>query len=294
MTGIYKFQTSRLAKLALWQARLSAPVAILSFLLMRFAGLHPSIALYCFAAAVLMATLSILTSWAAFPGIWFKGMKGGKWLWGAFVRSLFVLLPAAVFAYFYFTTPPFSDLSTNPVDPPEFTVAWQLRQDQDNDLTIASLAEREQQALAFPELESLEVNQPIALMQMLIADELAKRKWNVLRADEATENTEESEFEASTRSIITGLVYVMSIRLRSDGEETTILDMRSASLWGPRDFGLNAGRIKSFLVDVRSRIDQGVQRYELKLEELERLRRLQQGPLPRPRPKDLGPKSSSG
>ena len=279
---------SRLAHWALGFARLSIPVAILSFLLMRFGGLHPSIALYCFAASVCLALLSILTSWAAFPAIWFDGQKGGRSLWGAFLRSLVVLLPAAVFGYFYFTLPPFSDLSTNPLNPPEFVAAWQMRSDADNSLAIASLDAREQQALAYPALKSQTYAHSVALMQLAIADELKKHEWQVLRAEEQPETDGNAYYEAYTRSVFTGLRYVMSIRLSPNGDEESNLDMRSASLWGPRDFGMNARRIQSFIEGVESRLETNVQRYELKLEEIERLRRLQRGPIPRPKPENLG------
>jgi hypothetical protein len=288
MSGIYKFKTSRLAPWALWFARLCIPVAILSFLLMRFGGLHPSIAIYCFAVSVLLAALSILTSWAAFHAIWFEGYRGGKWLWGAFVRSMVVLLPAAVAAFFYFTLPPFSDLSTNPIDPPEFVAAWQMRTDADNSLAIASLKVREAQTLAYPTLKSLVYDQPIALMQLALADELQKSKWQILRSEEQKADGDNAYYEAYTRSIITGLRYVVVIRLSPTGEEETTLDMRSASLWGGHDFGMNARRIEGFVEGINERMSSNVQRYELQLEEIERLRRLQMGPLPKPKPKNLG------
>ena len=292
MPGIYKFKTSRLADWALWFARLSIPVAILSFLLMRFGGLHPAVAIYCFGASVLLAVLSILTSLIAFHSIWSEGYKGGGKLWGSFVRCLVVLLPAAVFAYFYFSVPPFSDLSTDPLDPPDFVAAWQTRQDFDNSLAIASLDEREQQALAYPTLKTQTYDQPVALMQLAVADELKKNKWQILRAQEQQSEEDSAYYEVVTRSIITGLRYVICIRLRPEGEEETNFDMRSASLWGTHDFGLNASRITNFISGLETRLNTNVQRYELKLEEIERLRRLQMGPIPRPKPANLGKKAT--
>ena len=287
MAGIYKFKTSRFALWALWFARLSLPVAILSFLLMRFGGLHPSIAIYCFAASVCLTLLSIVTSIIAFHAIWFDGQKGGSWLWGAFLRNLLIVLPLLVFAYFYFMLPPFSDLSTNPLDPPEFIAAWQMRGDADNSLDLASLDEREQQALAYPALKSQTYAQSVALMQLAIVDELKKSKWQILRSKEQESDEDSAYYEAYTSSFFTGLRYVVSIRLRPNGEEETVLDIRSASLWGDADFGLNARRIQNFIAGLATRMDTNVQRYELQLEEIERLRRLEQGPLPRPKPSDL-------
>ncbi|WP_319410814.1 DUF1499 domain-containing protein [uncultured Cohaesibacter sp.] len=287
MAGIYNFKTSRLAQWAFWFARLSIPVAILSFLLMRFGGLHPSIAIYCFASAVCLALLSILTSWAAFHAIWFDGQKGGSRLWGAFLRSLVVLLPALVFAYFYYSLPHFSDLSTNPLEPPEFVASWQMREDADNSLDVASLTERERQALAYPSLKSKTYEQPVALLQLALADELKSKKWQLLRTEEQQGEDDSAYFEAYTRSFFTGMRSVISIRLQPLSDEETQVDMRSASLWGTVDFGMNARRILSFLEDLEARVGSSEQRYELQLEEIERLRRLQMGPIPRPKPKNL-------
>ncbi|PLW78384.1 DUF1499 domain-containing protein [Cohaesibacter celericrescens] len=284
MPGIYKFKTSRLALWALLLARLSIPVAILSFLLMRFGGLHPSLAIYCFAASVALALLSILVSLAAFPTIWFDGQIGGMRLWGTFLRSLFVLLPALAFAYFYFSRPAFSDLSTNPIDPPEFVEAWKLRGDNDNSLESASLAEREKQALAYPSLNSKKIEQPIELVHLLVLDELKKQNWELLRISDYRDSVDGSDFEATTRSVITGLRYAMSVRLRPDGEEASILDMRSASLWGPHDFGINAARIMNFMASVDNRLEGGIKHFELQIEEEERQRRLERGPIPRAKP----------
>lgn len=285
MPGKYKFKTSRMAKWSLWLARLTIPVAIISFLLMRFGGMHPSIAIYCFGAAIALAFLSILVSLAAFPAIWFEGYKGGQRLWGSFLRSLIIIFPALALAYFYFSQPAFSDLSTNPVEPPEFSAAWTYRHDADNTLDVSSLELREQQALAYPDLESLRIEHSSELVHLVVLDELKKHKWDIIRETDHRDSIDGSVFEAHTRSIFTGLHYVMAVRIIPDGEFSTIVDMRSASLWGPHDLGLNARRIRGFFASVQERLEKGVQRFELQLEEIKRQRRLEQGPLPRPKPK---------
>ena len=285
MPGTYKFKTSKMAKWALWLARLTMPVTILSFLMMRFGGLHPSIAIYCFAAAIALAMLAMLASFVAFPAIWFEGQIGGTWLWGTFLRSLIVVIPALILVYFYLSRPVFSDLSTNPVEPPEFSAAWSYRHDGDNSLELSSLEMREQQALAYPDLESLQVDHSSELVHLVVLDELKKQNWDIIRETDHRLSPGGSWFEAHTRSIVTGLHYVMVIRLIPDGEFGTIIDMRSASLWGPHDLGLNARRIRAFFASVSDRLDKGVQHFELQLEEIQRQRRLERGPLPRPKPK---------
>ncbi|SNY92598.1 Protein of unknown function [Cohaesibacter sp. ES.047] len=287
MAGVYKFKTSRLARWALWLSRLTIPVAILSFLLMRFGGIHPSLAVYCFGASLVLALLSILVGLAAIPAIWSEGQVGGQRIIGTVLRSMVVILPALALAYLYFTRPAFSDLSTNPIDPPEFETAWQMREDADNSLDVVSLAEREQQALAYPELASIRIDHPIEVVYLLVADELAKQKWKLISATDHALSADGSRFEAYYRSVITGLRYVVAIRLRPDGEEATILDMRSANLWGPHDLGRNANSITGFLSSVEQRVAQGIAAFELQFEEIQRQRRLQLGPMPRPKPLDL-------
>ena len=285
MTGQYKFKVSKPALWALWLSRLSIPVAILSFVLMRFGGLHPSVAIYCFATAVLLALLAVLVSLIALPGIWFEGNIGGKRLWGAFLRSQLILLPTLAAAYFYFTRPDFSDLSTNPLDPPAFSEAWSEREDADNRLDIADLETREQKALAYPELASKLINHPLELVSLMVEDTIKDNKWVILHQSGGSQYDTERLFEVKTSSLITGLRYVMAVRLEDDGDDGTIVDMRSASLWGTHDMGLNARRITSFMQSLDEKLDTSIKRYELRLEQIERQRRLDMGPIPRSKPK---------
>ena len=284
MAGHYQFKTSLLAKWALWLSRLAIPVVVLSFLFMRFGNMHPSLAVYCFASAIALALLSLLVSIFALPSIWIDGTKGGRKLWGAFLRGLVVLLPALVLAYLYFSRPAFSDLSTNPVDPPPFALAWSERRDADNSLEIHGLKSRKQQALAYPELESKEVGHPLELMHLLVRDLAEKEGWTILREERPGFDDVESYIEAKATSLITGLRYVVAIRLRDAVDEGTIIDMRSASLWGPHDLGRNASRIISFMDTIEKRLQDSIKRYELQLEEDQRRRRIEQGPMPRPKP----------
>ncbi len=291
MSGHYSFHTSRPAVWALWLARLSIPVALISFLLMRFGGLHPSIAIYCFATSIMLALLSLLVSIVAFPTIWFDGQKGGRRLWGAFLRGLVVLVPALVVAFYYFNRPAFTDLSTNPEDPPVFEMAWQERQDYDNRLDIASLDEREEQARAYPELAGKDIEQSPQLIYLLVRDLIKENGWTLLGEKVPSEESSDGNFEVGIRSIITGFRYVAAIRLQDDGNEGTRVDMRSAALWGDHDFGQNAKRIRGFYSDLNEKLGQSLKLYQLQLEELERQERLKRGPLPRRKPK-LPPKSS--
>ncbi len=285
MAGIYTFRTSRLALWALWLSRLAIPVALLSFLMMRFGDLHPSIAIYCFASSVALALLSLLVGGAAFPSIWIEGYKGGRRLWGTLLRSLLILLPALILVYLYFSRPVHSDLSTSPLDPPEFVFAQSERDMRDNDLNIPSLAIREQQAFAYPELKSLQVERPVDLLHLMVKDALEAENWTITRESALSQTGDDSLFEASIRSVITGLRYVIAVRLRDNGEEGTIIDLRSASVWGDHDLGLNASRITGFQASLNQMLEQSVARYQLRLEELERKRRLERGPVPLAKPK---------
>lgn len=286
MAGIYKFKTSRLSYWALWLSRLSIPVAILSFLLLRFGGMHPSVAIYCFAAAAMLALFSMLVSFAAFPSIWVDGYVGGRRLWSTFIRSLFLLIPALLLGYLYFSKPVLSDVTTAPLDPPEFEASLDILHEQDNSLALPSLLEREEQAIAYPELKSLSFQQSPALLYLMSEDAMKDNGWDIKRALPVSENwLEDAYLEASIRSMITGLRYAMVVRLRDDGEEGTIIDMRSASLWGQHDLGLNSRRVLGFQETLKEMVANKIKLYEIKLEEQERQRRLKRGPLPRPKPR---------
>ena len=284
MPGKFKQKTSRLAVWALWLSRIAIPVAILSFLLMRFGGLHPSIAVICFGAAIALAVMSMLLSVAAFPGIWFEGYIGGRRLWGTFLRSLVIVIPTVTLAYFYYAIPAFSDLTTNPVDPPPFQAVLDLRAPGDNDLAPVSLSEREQQTLAYPDLSSLELDHPASIVYLLVMDVLKDQHWEVVAKTDLPQAVQSSTIEAHARSLFTGFDYVLSARIRPDGEDNSILDLRSASLWGTHDFGANANYIKAFIKGLDEKLTGGVEEYESRIEEIERQRRLEMGPMPRPKP----------
>ncbi|MCT4657357.1 MAG: DUF1499 domain-containing protein [Cohaesibacter sp.] len=291
MSGHYSFIISKPAKWALWLARLSIPVALISFLMLRFGGMHPSIVVFCFATAIILALLSLLVSLIAFPSIWVDGHKGGRRLWGAFLRGLVVLVPALVLVYFYVSRPAFSDLSTNPANPPLFEAAWQAREDGDNLLDIGSEESRNEQAAAYPELESHSVDQSPVLMFLVLKDLVTEAGWSILGEVVPSEDKPEGMLEATGTNIFTGLRYAVVLRIQDNGNEGTLLDMRSASLWGPHDLGQNARRIKGFFGQVDEKLRQSTKLYELKLEELERQERLKRGPLPRRKPK-IPPKSN--
>ena len=285
MAGIYTFKTSRLSYWALWLSRLSIPVALLSFLLLRFGDMHPSLAIYCFAAAVALAILSLLVSLAALPAIWIDGHKGGRRLWSTLFRALLVLLPALLLIFLYFSRPVLSDVTTAPLDPPEFVNAWAERHAEDNDLAMQSLTQREQQALAYPELKSQQYDHAVPLLFLMVRDAMLDEKWTIVRENLKEGIGEESFIEADIRSIFTGLRYALVVRFLDDEDEGTIIDMRAASLWGDHDLGFNSQRILGFQAELDKMIQEKVKRYELRLEQLERERRLQMGPMPRAKPK---------
>ena len=69
------------------------------------------------------------------------------------------------------------------------------------------------------------------------------------RDEPATEPLEERYVEAVATSLVLGFESDVVIRLLEE-EDGTLVDMRSASRWGPHDLGENARRITSFLADL--------------------------------------------
>lgn len=68
-------------------------------------------------------------------------------------------------------------------------------------------------------------------------------------ATEGTETTDERYIEAVASSFLMGFESDIVVRL-IDGEDGTLVDMRSSSRWGPHDLGSNAERIVAFLADL--------------------------------------------
>ncbi|MGB6395932.1 MAG: hypothetical protein WBF73_09625 [Bradyrhizobium sp.] len=159
----------------------SVVAVVVSILIVRFGFLEMKPALATFFGALGCAALSILVSLAAFAAIWQNGSRGMSRILLALLIDGLVLAYPAYLALQYRKLPPIHDVTTDPINPPRFEALARLRSgDGANTAVYAGLYSAEQQHLAYPEIEPVELEIPVNRAYAIALQLVNKRKWLVI------------------------------------------------------------------------------------------------------------------
>ena len=158
------YQSEPVSSLATWARNLavfSVVAVLVSIAIVRFGFLEVKPALATFFGALACAVLSILTGFAAFVAIWQNGSRGMGRILLAFLINAVVLAYPAYLGLQYRKLPKIHDITTDPIDPPRFEALARLRSgDGANPAVYAGLYSAEQQRLAYPDIETVELEVP--------------------------------------------------------------------------------------------------------------------------------------
>lgn len=238
-----------MSKFATWSARLgwfSFVVVMLSIVIVRGGFLEIEPALATFAAALVFAGLAILLAFAAFVTIWRQGLAGlGRAVLGLTLGVLLLAYPGYL-AYRATKLPMINDITTDPVNPPRFDVLARLRPRGTSTYPGARVAAL--QVKAYPDIDGLEYDAPLPLAYRVVLDVVTKRKWHIVDAQPPTAQRA-GEIEAVARTLIMGFRDDVAVRISNVANGARI-DVRSASRYGPTDFGTNARRVAALLSDI--------------------------------------------
>jgi len=212
-------------------------------------------ALATFFGALGCAVLSILVSLAAFVAIWQNGSRGMSRILLALLIDAVVLAYPAYLALQYRKLPPIHDITTDPVDPPRFEALARLRTgDGTNTAVYAGLYSAEQQRLAYPDVETVELDVPVQRAFEVTMQLVNKRKWVVIDERPPQPPRRIGRIEAVARTPIMGFREDVSIRVTPDGEGSRV-DIRSSSRYFESDLGSNAARITRLIDDINNAVD---------------------------------------
>src|ERR1700741_3599656 len=160
------YQSEPVSSLASWARNLavfSVVAVVVSILIVRFGFLEMKPALATFFGALGLAGLSILFGLAGFGAIWQNGSRGtGRILFACVIAAIILAYPAYP-ALQYRKLPAIHDITTDPIDPPRFEALARLRNGEGaNSAVYAGLYSAEQQRLAYPDIETVELEIPVA------------------------------------------------------------------------------------------------------------------------------------
>jgi hypothetical protein len=252
------YQSEPVSSLASWARNLavfSVVAVLVSILIVRFGFLEIKPALATFFGALACAGFSILFGLAAFIAIWQNGSRGMSRILVAFLIDAVVLAYPAYLGLQYRKLPPIHDITTDPIDPPRFDALARLRTGEGtNPAVYAGLYSAEQQRMAYPDVETLELEIPVQRAYEVTLQLVTKRKWLIIdeRAPQLPRRI--GHIEAVARTPIMGFREDVSIRVTPDGDGSRV-DIRSASRYFESDLGSNAARVSKLIDDISTAAD---------------------------------------
>ncbi|MBU6455973.1 MAG: DUF1499 domain-containing protein [Bradyrhizobium sp.] len=265
------YQTEPVSSLASWARNLavfSVVAVLVSILIVRFGFLEVKPALTTFFGALGCAGLSILVGLAAFVAIWRNGSRGMSRILLAMLIDVMVLAYPAYLGLQYRKLPHIHDITTDPIDPPGFDALARLRGgDGTNTAVYTGLYAAEQQRLAYPDVEPIDLEIPVQRAYEIARQLVGRRKWLIIDERPPLPPRRIGHIEAVARTPIMGFREDVSIRVVADGDDSRI-DIRSSSRYFESDLGSNAARILKFAEDLNSAVDNANQRPAVKKPQL--------------------------
>ncbi len=144
--------------------------------------------------------------------------------------------------------PPIHDITTDPDDPPAFEALAEARRQAPNALAYPGEEVARQQRQAYPDIQPLLLDAPLADVFAAAEAEVLAFGW------EPAESSEYHRLEATAVTTWFGFQDDVVIRLREEDDKVRV-DMRSASRIGRSDLGTNAARIRAYLDALERHVD---------------------------------------
>ena len=244
--------------LASWSRNLAVfgvVVVLVSIIIVRFGFLEIKPALATFFGALACAGLSIVVGLIGAAAIWQNGARGIDRILLAFLIDAVLLAYPAYLALQYRRLPAIHDITTDPIDPPRFEALARLRSgDGANSAVYAGLYSAEQQRIAYPDIETVELEVPVQRAYEITLQLVTKRKWLVIDERPPQPPRRIGRIEAVARTPIMGFREDVSIRVTPDDEDSRV-DIRSSSRYFESDLGSNAARVRRLMADLNTAAD---------------------------------------
>jgi hypothetical protein len=244
--------------MALWARRLSAFALVLLVTVgigHRYGLVETLGFLWTLVLVAVLALSGLALAIGGFTQLWRRGDKGGRASFAATLLSVVVLFPFAVAGWLYVTLPALTDISTDLDEPPRFAIAPRLRTPQMNAITPISQEEAELQMRFYPDVAGRRLDASPERVLAALAPVVAARGWR-MRGDmpSSVSGRPEISIEMAAPSFLMRFPADAAVRLTGE-DETTFVDMRVASPYGPHDLGSNARRITSFMADLAAELE---------------------------------------
>jgi Protein of unknown function (DUF1499) len=260
------FTERPVSRLAIWArgiALFSLAATLIAVVIVRSGALDIVPALSTLAGALVLACIAILLAFGAGIVIWRDGVDGGRHAVTALVIGVALIAYPAYLGTKAWRLPAIYDITTDPIDPPQFDAIARLRPRDANPVTYAGLYAAELQHAAYSDIEPDDTTMTPQEAYDAAMKIIGKRRWRVVdarppqgplpriidaRAPKAS-SVRDGIIEAVARTPILGFRDDIVVRIRSTTDGTRI-DVRSASRYGRHDLGTNAKRVRNLIDDI--------------------------------------------
>ncbi|HEY5067460.1 MAG TPA: DUF1499 domain-containing protein [Xanthobacteraceae bacterium] len=244
------------SRLAAWSLRLALFSLIATFvalIIVRSGALDLVPALSTLAGALVLAAVAILLAFGAGIVIWRDGLGGLRQaVLAVLIGVALIGYPAYLGARAY-QLPAIYDITTDPIDPPQFDAIARLRPRDANPIAYQGLYAAEQQHAAYPDLDPEDTTASPQEAFDVAMKIIVKRKWRVVDArpprGAVAGRPADGIIEAVARSLILGFPEDVVLRIRATNDGSRV-DVRSASRYGRGDLGSNAARVRNLITDI--------------------------------------------
>lgn len=199
-----------------------------------------------------LALLAVLLAGIGLPRVWYYGYRGGRDLGKAFVIGGLVLVPFCFAVFLALTTPKLADVSTDLTEPPTFAEALAERGRGTNAIQGANEDWKAPQSSEYPEVAGRRYDVPIENVRAAVEATMKEYGWEIL-GPKMIGTGSRFNIETLVYSPVLALPSDVVVRLVEEGDSTYV-DMRAASRYGDRDFGINAGLVGPFLKDLDAQV----------------------------------------
>ena len=259
------YSEKEISRLAIWSRRIalfSLAATLIAVITVRSGALDIVPALSTLGGALVLACVAILLALGAGIVIWREGVGGGRYAATGFVVGLALIAYPAYLGTKAYRLPMIYDITTDPIDPPQFDAIARLRPRDANPIVYAGLYTAELQHNAYSDIEPDDTTATPQEAYDAAMKIITKRRWRVVdarpplagprvidtRASPAA-SLRDSIIEAVARTPILGFRDDVVVRIRATTDGARI-DVRSASRYGRHDFGTNAKRVRNLIDDI--------------------------------------------
>ncbi len=246
-----------MSRLATWALRLAVfafVAALLSIVVVRSGLLEIRPAVVTFLGTLAIAAVAILLALGSLIGIWNKGLRGlGRGIAAMAIGGALLAYPAYLGVYAY-RQPWINDVTTDAADPPRFEALARVRPRDANPVDYPGATAAAVQTILYPDIEPYFAETTPQAVYDAALGVINKRRWRVVDDRPPQAGRGDGHIEAVARTAIMGFRDDVVLRVRATPGGTR-LDVRSASRYGPLDFGGNASRVRALLENIEEALN---------------------------------------